>query len=372
MAESLSAKMQEQMRALCRKISVAHDLDPEIQEELYGHMEDKLHAYLTGDEPLTEEDAFILVREHFGDPAVLKGLLQDVHAHAVHVTLARRIAAAVIATMGLSVAVHLLRLPIGLLSVICAAKTGSAIGFLGAAQLCSVSLSAAAAILLCVILYRWHRKLGRNERPWFVRWRPIYIAAAIALLLVLKRLIPAVTPAHDVFAGQFAQPSKYIFALITVGLVLSRLVVPVVTALAWLWWCDRPPRTNFALLYGFLAWLIFNPLVASFSGRLPRMMLHISRSDIAGISETVVTQGRALGSSLLWRIGFERVIMDLPFGDVPFNYFYHLYYLIQPGVLVTGLGVMTLFMYALFRYIGRTHVLVQYVRGNHADLLHQA
>ena len=99
MVESLRPKTQDQVRTLCRKISVAHDLDPEIQDELYGHMEDKLLAYLNGEEPVTEDDAFILVREHFGDPAVLKGLLQDVHAHEVHVNLARRLAAAFAAFM---------------------------------------------------------------------------------------------------------------------------------------------------------------------------------------------------------------------------------------------------------------------------------
>lgn len=370
MADSLNSKVQEQMRALCRKISVAHDLDPEIQEELYGHMEDKLHAYLTGEERLTEEDAFLLVREHFGDPAVLKGLLQNVHAHAVHVTLARRIAAVAVVTTGLLAAANLLRLPIGLLVVIWAARTGSAMSF-GGAQLYSVSLSATATILLWVILYRWHRRLRRNERLWFLRWRPISIAAAIALLLLLNRLIPGVTPAHDVFSRPSAQAWKYVVALITVGLVLPRLIVPVVTALAWLWWCDRPPRTSFALLCGFLGWLIFNPLVASLSSRLPRMMLHVSRSDMAGISEAVISQGHIIGASLFWRLGFERVSMDLPAPDVPFNYFYHLYYLVQPGVLVAGLGLMTLFMYALVRYVRRTHALVQYARRNQADLLHQ-
>lgn len=369
MAESLNSNTQERMRTLCRKISVAHDLDPEIQEELYGHMEDKLHAYLTGEEPLTEEDAFILVREHFGDPAVLKGLLQDVHAHAVHVTLARRIAAAAIATTGLLAAANLLRLPIGLLVVIRAAKTGSAINFIGGAHIYSVSLGAGAAILLCVILYRWHRKLDRNERPWFLRWRPISIAAVIVLLLVLGRLIPGVLPEYDVFTGEAGPISKYILAWLVLAKVLSHLIVPVVTALAWLWWCDRPPRTSFALLYGFLAWLIFNPLLAS--PWLPQMMLHISRSDMAGISEAVVSHGHILGSSLFWELGFAGFGLDVTY-DVPVpGYFYYLYYLVQPAVITAALGVMVLFLYALVHYVRRNHALVQYVRGNHADLLHQ-
>ena len=65
---------------------MAHDLDAEIQEELYGHMQDKLIAYLDGEEALAEADAFILVREHFGNPSAVKGLLQDVHAYEADVT----------------------------------------------------------------------------------------------------------------------------------------------------------------------------------------------------------------------------------------------------------------------------------------------
>ena len=80
MVDELGPDTNEKMRALCKKISVAHDLDAEIQEELYSHMEDKLLGYLEGEEALAEEDAFILVREHFGDPSALKGLLQGVHA----------------------------------------------------------------------------------------------------------------------------------------------------------------------------------------------------------------------------------------------------------------------------------------------------
>ncbi len=100
MADPLKSDTREEIRALCKKISVAHNLDEEIQEELYGHMEDKLSAYLNGEEAVTEEDAFILVREHFGDPSALKGLLQDVHAFEAQVSLARRLAAAMIVSAG--------------------------------------------------------------------------------------------------------------------------------------------------------------------------------------------------------------------------------------------------------------------------------
>jgi hypothetical protein len=79
MPENLSKKTADKIHTLCSQISVANDLDEEIQEELYSHLEEKLLAYLSGREIITEDDSFILVREHFGDPSNLKGLLKAVH-----------------------------------------------------------------------------------------------------------------------------------------------------------------------------------------------------------------------------------------------------------------------------------------------------
>lgn len=77
--ETISTEGQESILAFCRKISVTYDLDEEIQEELYGHIEDKLLGYLSGEEKLTEGDAFVLVCEHFGDSDSIRELLNEVH-----------------------------------------------------------------------------------------------------------------------------------------------------------------------------------------------------------------------------------------------------------------------------------------------------
>lgn len=68
------------MDALCGQIAAGHPQEAEIREELRGHMEDKFLAYMSGDERLTEEDAFLLVREHFGNPAVVEELFADVYS----------------------------------------------------------------------------------------------------------------------------------------------------------------------------------------------------------------------------------------------------------------------------------------------------
>jgi hypothetical protein len=80
MSDPLTPDTAEKLRTLSERITVACELDAEIREELYSHLEDKLLAYLSGEEKLTESDAFILVREHFGNADNLKRLLKKVHA----------------------------------------------------------------------------------------------------------------------------------------------------------------------------------------------------------------------------------------------------------------------------------------------------
>lgn len=80
MSKNVSPETSGKLRAICERITVACELDVEIREELYSHLEDKLLAYLSGEEKPTEEDALILVREHFGNVENLKRLLRQVHA----------------------------------------------------------------------------------------------------------------------------------------------------------------------------------------------------------------------------------------------------------------------------------------------------
>jgi hypothetical protein len=80
MIKSISPQIQAEICTLCDQISVDHSLDSEIRDELRGHMEDKLLSYMNGDDLLTEQDAFILVREHFGNLAAVEGLFKNVYA----------------------------------------------------------------------------------------------------------------------------------------------------------------------------------------------------------------------------------------------------------------------------------------------------
>lgn len=57
----------QRIRSLCHELAAKHGLDEQTRDELCGHLEDKLLGYLGGEVPITEEDALLLVRSHFGD-----------------------------------------------------------------------------------------------------------------------------------------------------------------------------------------------------------------------------------------------------------------------------------------------------------------
>lgn len=55
------------IRGLCGELAARHGLDDQTCDELCGHLEDKLLAYLDGSCRVSEDDALLLVRAHFGE-----------------------------------------------------------------------------------------------------------------------------------------------------------------------------------------------------------------------------------------------------------------------------------------------------------------
>ena len=70
----------QQIRSYCRQFASEHDAGPETEQELADHLEEKCLRYLRGEEPVTPEDAFILAKEHFGSPELLRRLMKEAHS----------------------------------------------------------------------------------------------------------------------------------------------------------------------------------------------------------------------------------------------------------------------------------------------------
>ncbi|MCX5769326.1 MAG: hypothetical protein NTZ09_03510 [Candidatus Hydrogenedentes bacterium] len=246
MSDAMKPETRQQMRDLCNKISVAHDLDESIQEELLGHMEDKFLAYLSGDEPLSDQDAFILVREHFGNPATVKSLMQEAHPGAVRASLARRIAAVAVAATALQVVFYWVTLPLDMLFWQNTALGGN--GWLVNAY--SVLGTALRLVVLGLILLRWQRMISAGRKPWFLKERPrglIYLF----ILLVAVWMFTGISYYHymTMRGSMYRAPEWFLYACAYVSATLSCLM--------WLWWCDRPPRTMLAMGAAAIAWLVY-------------------------------------------------------------------------------------------------------------------
>jgi len=83
MRESPSQSSIDKIRALCGQMAESQSLDEATRDELCGHLEDKLAGYLSGDVKITEEDALLLVRAHFGDAERIGRQLEGVRKETV-------------------------------------------------------------------------------------------------------------------------------------------------------------------------------------------------------------------------------------------------------------------------------------------------
>ena len=97
MPDEISSEIREQLEALCKKISVSYDLDPDIRKELYGHMEDQYLSHRNGEIPLGEQEAFELVIKQFGDPSLIQELFQGVYLTEMTASIGHRMVAVWIA-----------------------------------------------------------------------------------------------------------------------------------------------------------------------------------------------------------------------------------------------------------------------------------
>ena len=189
MPHELSESTRQRIAEYCRKISVAHNLDPEIQRELAGHMEDKILGYLSGEEKLTESDAFVIARERFGDPALLKQMLGGVHAGAAAVSLARRLLAIVLLSKVIGFASMVILFPLKLFSPI-TIPGGLPLFFLFGWLNLWVTFQ---------ILKRWRRMLTSGFSTWFLRWP---VSVMVMLVLFFVALIPFSIVFSPVFNGR--------------------------------------------------------------------------------------------------------------------------------------------------------------------------
>jgi len=285
MSVNLSDETRAKITALLNEISVAHNLDGEIREELAGHIEDKLIAYLEGEVKLSEDDAFVLVREHFGNPAVIRELYRDVEAVWPKPGFMRRIGAMATASLGAGI-VYSSIIILLLVFLRMFHHEGVIIGTHRVSFLIKLFFTGAMAIstiLFWMIALDWKRKSDSGDTTWFIRMKPsgialvflcsaaLYAIGTVANILLYSRLIlhfsgftfennhlniiqllQCVQPMSIIIngtGGMFASTLalyKYIFIT---GMVLQ--------VLGWLWFIEETPPRLRTIAAGCIAWFVF-------------------------------------------------------------------------------------------------------------------
>jgi hypothetical protein len=246
----LSAEAQGQIQALARQISVANHLDVEIQAELETHMEDQASAYVSGARRLTEADAMLLTRAHFGKTEVIKSLLQRVHVREYHFTLARRLAVVFCASVAAPVFIHL----VSYLYFWPTLNMDPSFRYF----VKNIFTTVGSLLLLCGLLVYLRRRL-RHKRPI---WILTLSGRSLALLLIVTLVAFLASPNLIAIADYYFYRSIgllhwYDAPWVEPTLLVVRLIYSVLTCLLWLWWTDTRPRSRNSLLYTALAWLAF-------------------------------------------------------------------------------------------------------------------
>jgi hypothetical protein len=254
MIDKLAPETQQRLRALCTQMAVAQRLGDDIQRELYGHMEDKLLAYLNGEETVTEEDAFILMREHFGDPAIVKGLLQAAHPMAAGSHFLRRAVAVMCAyTVLMALANRLIMRDISYLSEVVTSPAGTVFIYCFLHSL----LMLPALFLLWVTLRFWQRQIDRGRPVWFLEYPGwvllmLFLGVHLGVRWVDAALpmayIPPPAPGHDL--GAMMSRYHILMRLVSVGNATCFCLLCV-------WWCDRPPRLGASIFAACGLWTLF-------------------------------------------------------------------------------------------------------------------
>jgi hypothetical protein len=245
MQSEFSPEIHDSITTLCKRISVAHHLNEEIQKELHDHIIDKMESYLNGEETILENDAFLLVKEHFGNPEVIRSMYESIEPAAAYGSMLRRIEAATVATIfSCILGGYVFELIFSLLAKL-TPNTPVTETFIFAIP---KTLSQILGILLFgTALARWRGKINRGEQPWFFRIKQRWFAGLIFSAILLMIVI---------INSTFKLHLPY--NLFTIWTLLAGIMIH---CILWLMWIDGNSERMYSIFFGFLSCIIVQILI---------------------------------------------------------------------------------------------------------------
>jgi hypothetical protein len=252
MPEFLSPETSRKLDAAARALSKKHRLEDAARAELRAKMESKLLAYLSGGEKLTEENAFVLVREHFGDPEEVKVMLENVHAEEAQVSMVRRIGAITVVFMGIWCMYFLVAFMLySLLYVLHFPTSGLSVSLEIAKRIPWIVVYTSAIVMLIM----WRNREHEPRPPWYMRVNPWYfvpLSFLLSFIIIFGFSFPAYQKTEPSFWNQFP------FFTYSSSLSIYHVEIDlIVGGFLWIWWLSLVDRKAIGFITGLSAWMIF-------------------------------------------------------------------------------------------------------------------
>ncbi|MBX7258426.1 MAG: hypothetical protein K1Y02_18835 [Candidatus Hydrogenedentes bacterium] len=297
MDRTLSPEILQRIRVHCDTFCAEHRLDA-IREELQDLIEEKTLSYLSVSENLQEEDAFIMARERFEDPEILRERFGPAAAPATMTPLpttetaptpptmtsasmstGRRLFAAFVASFAVAIVVRALLVPFQVFMTVFRPAPG--IQWMSPLIFSAVQLSLMLLALLAFygVLRRWGRATEAGARPWFVRIPVVPSLLLLLGLVVVERFLPTVVWTVSQGLPFVTQGGRGIYM---VCVTVFGLVVGTGRNMVWLWWVDRAPFSNTKVLTALACAFAAAHLISGAFSFLPGLEIVITDSGGVG------------------------------------------------------------------------------------------
>ena len=259
MDNSITPETQQHIRALCDDIATAESLTEDLHDELYTHIEEKILGYLSGEETLSEADAFLLAREHFGDRATMRHQPKGYNPIKSVVNLNRYLISKnfiipAIVFMALAIPSRLMylagnmlpvpNLPIRLRIIILACYALGTIVFL---------------LIQFALLQSWKRKELEGRSTWYQKWTTGKLFALFLATLILHKCVwlasGILMASHSQWfpIANTSSPNFFYVRLIMIVLFVG-------TTLTWLKWNGVSSKNTWASFTAVLSFTMLHGL----------------------------------------------------------------------------------------------------------------
>ncbi len=247
MINPISTDIEKKIHHLCDEIASAEDLSEELHTELYTHIEDKVLGYLSGEELLSDEDAFLLAEAHFGDRALVRFQLEDVHPVKGATGFMRRLAVPIM------VYLCLITLYSSVFSLLAFAE-GEAISAVTFHEVIIFFASVSFIFVQFKVLGSWKRRELAGEDLWYQTWSVRKLYAAIVILCVVLSLLSTVRIL--VWLAISDPEQELVFQLSSLYTNVILYAPSMATLIAWYMWFDVKPRARGTIVFVGLAFVV--------------------------------------------------------------------------------------------------------------------